>query len=142
MVKVKPISKLPNGEIDLHESMLSLRANNKAGAGSGLGFARFGSGRYGATNRTGGIYQKRVTGYNQYGRSATRPRRAYYVKMRTYRPTNPQTPLQQANRAKLAAANIAWQELDPVEKSRYNDLGKRKNKIGRNLFISWYMKNN
>lgn len=142
MVKVQPIKKGIDGGVDLHESMLSLRTRGKTGPSSGLGFLRLGSGRYGATNRTGGIYQKRVTGYNQYGRNPARRRRAYYVKMRTYRPTNPRTELQQANRNKLGTASSLWNTLDPVEKSRYNDLGKRSNKSGRNLFISWYMKNN
>lgn len=141
MVKVKPIVKDENGELDTLQSMLALQARGKTGPGGGFGFVRFGHSHFGATNHAGGILQKRVTGYNQYGRNPARPRRAYYVRMRPYRPTNPQTPLQQANRAKMADAVSAWNGLTPVEKLGYNERGKRANKIGRNLFISWYLKN-
>lgn len=141
MVKVKPIVKDSDGKLDTLHSMLALQARGKTGSSGGFGFIRFGYSRFGATNHAGGILQKRVTGYNQYGRNPNRPRRAYYVRMRPYRPTNPQTPAQQANRAKMADAVSAWNSLTPVEKSGYNKRGKRANKIGRNLFISWYLKN-
>lgn len=141
VVKVKAIAKNEDGTVNWRESMFALQARGKGGPGAGFGFARFGSYRFGNSNEIGGIYQKRVTGYNQYGRSPGRPRKAYYVKMRSYRPSNPRTPIQQAHRAKMAEAVIGWRELDPVEKSRYNQDGKRRNKVGRNLYISWYLKN-
>lgn len=141
MVKVKPIVKDENGELDTLQSMLALQARGKTGPGSGYGFARRGHSRYGTNNPFGGIYQKRVTGYNQYGRNPNRPRRAYYVRMRYYRTPNPRTELQQANRAKMADAVAAWAALTDAEKSYYNERGKRANKVGRNLFISWYLKN-
>lgn len=141
MVKVKAIALNNDSTIDTHRSMFALQVKGKGGPSGGFGFTRFGSCRFGNSNRLGGIYQKRVTGYNQTGRIAGRPRRSYYVKMRTYRPTNPRTPAQQANRAKMTAAVAAWTVLDPVEKSRYNERGKRDGAVGRNLFISWYIKN-
>lgn len=141
MVKVKAIILKNDGSIDTHRSMFALTVTGKSGPSSGFGFSRFGACKLGNSNRLGGIYQKRVTGYNRYGRSPTRPRRSYYVKMRTYRPTNPRTPAQQAQRAKMALAWEAWRELDPVEKSRYNSRGKRAGRAGQHLFISWYLKN-
>lgn len=141
MVRVKPIAKTETGAVDYDKSIFALQSRGKAGPSAGFGRMRFGSAKFGNSNPFGGIYQKRVTGYNQHGRNPDRPRRTYFVKMKTYRPTNPRTELQQANRAKMADAVIAWRELDPVEKSRYNSDGKRRNKVGRNLFISWYLKN-
>lgn len=140
VVKVLPIKLDGEGNVIQHESMFALQARGKSGPGAGLGFARFGHSKYGADNQSGGIYQKRVTGYNQTGRITGRPRKTYFVKMRNYRPTNPQTPLQQAHRAKMAAAVAAWTALTDVEKSSYNERGKRANKVGRNLFISEYIK--
>lgn len=141
MVKVDAIATNEDGTVDEQRSMFGLQARGKAGAAGGFGFARFGSSKFGQTARTGGIYQRRVTGYNQVGVIAGRPRKTYYVKMRNYRPTNPQTPKQQAHRAKMTAAVAAWSSLTDIEKSRYNERGKRANKTGRNLFISWYLKN-
>lgn len=141
MVKVEAIKRGEDGTYEPESSMFALQARGKTGRSGGFGFIRFGYSNFGATNFTGGIYQKRVTGYNHTGRIAGRKRRAYYVKMRPYRPTNPQTEEQQANRNKMALAVAAWSDLTPVEKSYYNERGKRYNKVGRNLFISWYLKN-
>lgn len=123
------------------QSMAGLTQKYGIGRSCGFGFIRFGSTQFGDSRFFSGIYQKRVTGYNQTGRIASRPRRTYYVRMRTYRPTNPQTVPQQANRTKFADASAAWSLLTTVEKSVYNTRGKRRNRIGRNLFISEYMKN-
>lgn len=141
MVKVEPIARDENGEIDPARSMFALQARGKGGSAGGAGFARFGSGRFGQGSAGGGIYQRRVTGYNHTGVIAGRPRKTYFVKMRNYRPTNPQTPAQQAHRAKMTAAVAAWTSLTEDEKKYYNERGKRANKVGRNLFISWHIKN-
>jgi len=142
VVKVKAIGfNEKEGVLD-GSTMAGIAQVGKVGRSSGYGFARRGSGAYGEGVGFGGIYQKRVTGYNQYGRNPARPRRTYYVRMRSYRPTNPQTELQQAHRAKMTAAVVAWQELTLDEKAVYNERGKRVNKVGRNLFISWHIKNN
>lgn len=141
MVKVVAIKRNKDGTVNYFESMFALGAHGKNGPGGGFGFLRFGWNRNGDDNQTGGIYQRRVTGYNHTGRIAGRPRKTYWVKMRAYTTPNPRTELQQANRAKMADAVIAWRELDPVDKSGYNSRGKRSGKVGRNLFISWYLKN-
>lgn len=141
MVKVTAIGTKGKDGVLNGETMAGIRQTGKIGTGSGYGFARLGVGQFGDSNGFTGIYQKRVTGYNQHGRIANKPRRTYYVRMRSYRPTNPRTVLQQAHRAKMAAAVIGWRELTDEAKAYYNERGKRANKIGRNLYISWYLKN-
>lgn len=142
VVKVKAIG---NGGVEGvldGTTMAGIAQVGKIGRGSGYGFARRGNAAYGEGVGFGGIYQKRVTGYNQYGRNPARPRRTYYVRMRNYRTPNPQTVPQQANRAKMAAAVAGWQALTAEEKQYYNERGKKANKVGRNLYIGWYIKNN
>lgn len=142
MVKVGAIVKDAAGNIDYERSMFALSARGKSGRGSGLGFARFGNARFADNRANGGIFRKKYTGYNQYGYSPKRKRKIIYQRMRYYTTPNPRTMEQQANRSKFAEAVEAWALLTPVEKSYYNERGKRKNKVGRNMFISWYMKQN
>ena len=119
----------------------NLAQTGKIGRSAGLGAVRLGFSYLGDTRTFQGIFQKRVTGYNNRGRLANRERKTYYVRERSYRPTNPRTPLQQANRQKLLDANQAWKDLTPVDKLYYNERGKKASRIGRMIFISWYMKN-
>lgn len=118
----------------------ALAIRGKSGRSSGLGLYVCGAARCGESNQFGGIYQKRVTGYNQTGRIAHLPRKTYYVRMRSYAPTNPRTVAQQANRAKFAAANAAWKLLTNEEKTQYNSKVKRPGQLGIHLFVSEYMK--
>lgn len=141
MVKAKAIVLDNNGKVMYDRSMLALSARGKIGRGGGFGVARFSYALYGGSAAGGRVYRRAVSGYNRYGKSATKRRRTHYVGMKYYRPTNPQTPAQQEQRAKMTAAVAEWNVLTAVEKSRYNERGKRANKIGRNLFISWYLKN-
>jgi hypothetical protein len=60
-------------------------------------------------------------------------------KEKFYVPYNPQTPLQQANRAKLADAVLAWQCLTSEEKSAYNKRARGRHMSGYNLFIRNFM---
>lgn len=113
--------------------------SGKLGRGAGYGFTRRGFGVYGETQRVGGIYQKRLTGYNQTGRIPSLARRQYFVRMRNYRPTNPQTEPQQANRATFADAVAAWQGMDAAQRQPYIDRAIRKSRRGRNLFIQEFM---
>lgn len=139
---VKIESKMAQQPRDILDGTHMLNATTRGiiGWGCGFGFARFGDAKYGNADHISGIYQKRVTGYNQYGINPERPRRSYYVRMRKYRPTNPQTPLQQANRDKFRNAGLAWNELTPEQKMAYNKTGKKRGNSGRSIFISWYMK--
>lgn len=122
------------------EGALSLRPRGRIGRECFYGRARRGYSKYGESNVFAGVYQRRVTGYNQYGRNPDRPRREYYIRMRNPLGRNPRTEPQQANRGKFADACAAWNSLTVVEKAVYNQRGKRKNRIGRNLFISEYMR--
>lgn len=142
MVKVKPVVLKEDGTLDVHKSMLAIAAHGKSGEGAGFGFLRFGASHFGELSHGGGILQRRWTGYNHTGKIPGKKREAYFVRMRPYRPANPRTEKQQAWRDVFSAACQAWNDLTPVEKSYYNSRGKRVGKVGRSLFISWYLKNN
>jgi len=140
MVRVKPIGFGGVAGVLNGTTMAGLTQTKKTGRSAGLGAMRVGFSFLGDNRYFQGVYQKRVTGYNNTGRIDHLPRKSYYVRMRSYRPTNPRTPLQQANRQKLLDANQAWKDLTPVDKSVYNERGKRQNRIGRMIFISQFMK--
>lgn len=139
VVKLKPVNVGADGGILSGKTTPAFEISGKIGRGSGYGFARRGNGAYGANVPAGGIYQRRVTGYNQAGRVPGRPRRQYFVRMRTYRPTNPQTATQQANRSTFADAVAAWQVMDAAQRQPYIDRAVRKSRRGRNLFIQEFM---
>lgn len=122
------------------DTMAGLAQRGKLSWSNGFGFATMGSAKLGDDRFQGGIYQKRVTGYNQFTGPAHQPGEVYYVKMRSYAPTNPQTVEQQANRAKFSDANSAWQSLTNNEKSVYNRRANRKGRVGYFLFMSEYLK--
>lgn len=60
------------------------------------------------------------------------------LKMKFYRPTNPRSPAQQANRQKFANAMAAWQALTNQEKNAYNERAKKRQMFGWGLFIREY----
>lgn len=106
---------------------LSFYARGKVGHPAGCGFARCGHARCGDAGVLTGVYQKRISSA---GTSV--------VRMRYYRPTNPQTAPQEANRAKFAAAMVAWGGLTPEQKATYNARAKKRNMFGWGLFIREY----
>lgn len=140
MVKVKPIGFGGVEAILNGETMAGLRQTGTIRGGDGLGFIRLGHSSLGASAFIGGVYQRRVTGYNNTGRKAHLPRKTYYVKMRYYRPTNPNTPAQQAGRSKFAEAVQGWKDLTAAEKQEYNKRASRHSRRGRNLYISEFMR--
>jgi hypothetical protein len=121
-------------------AMAGLRQTGTIRGGDGLGFIRLGHSALGATAFIGGVYQRRVTGYNNTGRKAHLPRNSYYVRMRYYRPTNPNTPAQQAGRSKFADAVAGWAALTAAKKEEYNKRAHKHSRRGRNLYISEYMR--
>lgn len=140
MVVVKPFG---HGGLDAFlagRTMAGLAQTGAMDYSNGFGFAVCGKSRLGDDRQQGGIYQKRVTGYNQFGRNPDRPRRSYYVKMRSYAPTNPRTPAQQARRNKFADARAAWAVLDDNLKIKYNKRATKQGRYGWRLFVSEYMK--
>lgn len=64
------------------------------------------------------------------------------IRMKFYRPTNPETEPQQANRAKFAAAMSAWGALTENQKSGYIKRAKKRGMNGWGLFIREYYQNN
>jgi len=79
-------------------------------------------------NNDHGIYHMRMT--NEGKKS---------IKMKFYVPYNPQTPEQQANRAKFAAGVLAWQGLTLPQKNVYRRRAANKHFSGYNLFLREYM---
>lgn len=139
-MKVKPLGF--GGEQALLDglAMPGLAVRGRLSYSNGFGFAVFGASRLGDSRFSGGIYQKRVKGYNQYTGPASGDQETYYVKMRSYAPTNPQTVPQQANRTKFANGMSEWGSLTNEEKSVYNKKANKRGTIGRALFMSEYMK--
>lgn len=137
------LKRLGDGGIDAlmrGESLPGLDTRGKLCYGTGFGFATLGNTRLGDDRLQGGIYQRRMAGYNQFTGKPTGKKKFYYVKMRNYAPTNPRTTLQQANRAKMTAACAGWNSLTIEQKSIYNKRATRAGKVGRQLYISEYLK--
>lgn len=139
MVKLKSINDATIEEVLNGTAAPAIEIRGKLGRGTGYGFARRGNGLYGESENPGGIYQRRVTGYNQHGRIPGRPRVQYFVRMKSYRPTNPRTELQQAGRTKFQTAVEIWQGMTEEERAPYKRRAVKKSRRGRNLFISEYM---
>lgn len=139
MVRLKTLDKA-NVEDILHgKATPAIAIAGNIGRGSGYGFARRGDGAFGEPQGVGGIYQRRWTGYNQHGYIPGKKKRAYYVRMRFYRPTNPRTELQQAGRTKFQEAVAAWQGMSDAQREPYKRRAVKKSRRGRNLFIQEYM---
>lgn len=78
-----------------------------------------------------GIWQRRMT---RRGRVS--------IRMRFYRPRNPRTPLQQANRDKFRHCMTLWMSLTPEQKAEYNKRARRRQMFGWGLFIREYYQAN
>lgn len=111
-------------EVANFEQCLSLKARGKTGYGAGFGWYFFGYSFYGSFDPFAGIYATRHT---------ARGRRTFRLPI--YRPTNPQTVTQQANRARLSTAVLAWQSLTILEKKKYNKRAKGLKFSGYNYFL-------
>jgi hypothetical protein len=97
----------------------------------------------------GGIYGTTSYGRGVFGYGDAVPESIYHgiyqmrkckegiipVQMKFYRPTNPQTVPQQANRSKMQIAVSAWQELTNEQKEVYNKNAIGQKLTGYNLFI-------
>lgn len=142
MVKLKEQHESDIDDIYNGLSTPSLQIYGKLSRGAGFGFIRCGSGKYGDQKRIGGIYQRRRRTTNAGNGSPKKHTKYILVKMRSYRPSNPQTVPQQANRTKFTAAVEAWALLTTEEKRAYNERATRKNRVGRQYFISEYLREN
>jgi len=104
MSVVKPVTgKNPDGTLR-DDQMLAFGVVRRIGVSNGFGFAVLGSAILGDDNPMTGIYQRRLSGYNQHTGPPHGRGHVYYVKMRDYAPTNPRTAPQQAQRQKMADA--------------------------------------
>lgn len=134
-----PILPKAPGEPLQRGETLCLEIRGKIGTSSGFGGISSGGGSFGDDSIFGGIYQRRHFHSDDSRHPRPTTQIPQFVVMRTYAPTNPQTPVQQANRAKYAAAVAAWQGLTQAEKDAYNQAAARKNGRGYDLFRSQYM---
>lgn len=116
------------GSDKLENNLLSMRAGGAFGVPHSV---RYGGDVLGVdkpkSNRAG-IYQRGLFG------SRKETRRKEWAK-----PTNPQTPEQQAWRAVFAAGHAAWTALTEEEKVKYNKRAVRRKYTGFNLFMSEYL---
>lgn len=64
------------------------------------------------------------------------------VRMKFYRPTNPRTEIQQANRQKMINAVLAWQNLTAEQKIQYNKRARGKHYSGYNLYLKEHLLSN
>lgn len=113
------------------DKMLSLSAKGHQGFSGGYGLARYSIGRWGFFSKYAGIYQKHRSAD---GNCISR--------MAFYRPTNPRSVAQQANRSKFAAAMGVYNGLSPTEKVVLSKDARKLGMNGWNLFIRRYMRSN
>lgn len=109
--------------------LYSLDARGKFGYSGGFGRTAFGYNRFGFYNWFCGIYQKKY----YYGK-------AFISRMKFYRPTNPQTVLQQSWRAIITSGWIEWNTFDDQKKESYNKRSIGMHMSGANLFMSEWLK--
>jgi len=81
-------------------------------------------------NNYAGVYQTRTASVQGY---------QFFVKEKFYRPTNPNSAGQIAQRALFAEAMAAWTALTTEEKAVYNELAEGKNLHGVNIFITDFL---
>lgn len=138
-MKVKPFDPAsPQGTIQRDET-LALKIHGKLGPSNSLGEARLGVSKLGDSKPMAGIYMRRKIGYNQYTGPPDSETGEIIVKMRSYRPTNPQTVPQQTWRTVFANGMAAWQGLTDGQKHEYNVRGSRIGRSGVNLFMRKYL---
>lgn len=110
------------------DSLMSIGARGSFAFGRGYGDCRYGKARYGSSVSYAGIYQKKKT------------LKGYRVsQMKFYRPTNPQTPTQQAWRAVFADAWVAYAGLTTDQKLIYSKKARKLRLSGPQLFLKQYL---
>lgn len=86
-----------------------------------------------------GIYQRRWNGYNNKIALPKNQRKMFFVREKYYRPSQPRTSKQQAQRAKMARAMEAWHSLAESDRDIWRERGREFQKRGVILFISDYL---
>jgi hypothetical protein len=110
--------------VDLNNPIISFEVRGKFGRPVGVGQFMLGWSMVGDSDKRAGVYQKRRRASGQ-----------FFAKLKYYRPTNPRTTIQQANRAKIAAAVAAWKILPVEEQIYWNKKGDPPHMSGYNRFI-------
>jgi len=139
-MKVSRLRKNNLGSIADGSQIVGLVMTKRLNYSQGFGFGCFGGAKYGDSRRVGGIYQRRRKGYNQWTGRPPAGAPIYFVKMRSYQPTNPNTLAQQAQRTKFADAHNAWHALTDEEKRAYNERASKRSRKGYSLFMSEYLR--
>lgn len=140
MPVIKPLRDIVDKNTGEIMNVPAARISKKLGAGAGYGFVDLGKSEYGDNRWWAGTYQKRVTGYNRYGRNPKRKRKTYTVRMADCTPGNPRTYMQQLGRRKMRLITIWWQGLTTEQKTNYNKRGTGTPRNGYNIFTSDQMK--
>lgn len=140
MPVVRPLRDIVDKNTGEIMNVPAARISKKLGAGAGYGFADLGKSEYGDNRWWAGTYQKRVTGYNRYGRNPKRKRKTYTVRMGDCTPGNPRTYLQQLGRRKMRLVQLWWQDLTIEQKTNYNKRGTGTPRNGYNIFTSEQLK--
>lgn len=96
-------------------------------------------GRCGAVAALAGTYQRRRPGTSARTRDYRPKAEVPFVALRRYRPTNPRTVPQQANRTKFADGMAAWKALTDAEKQPYIVIAKRHKQFPHVYFLKAYL---
>lgn len=113
------------------DKLLSMTAKGHQGFSGGYGLARYSIGRWGFFSKYAGIYQRHRSAD---GKCTSR--------MAFYRPTNPRSAAQQANRTKFGTAMAVYNGLSPTQKGVLSKDAQKLGMNGWNLFIRRYMRSN
>lgn len=123
------------------KSMLALGIRGRVGRPSGFGASTIGWTWFGNPFFYGGVYQRRVSGYNNLGRHDYLPRKTYWVRMKHSHPNNPRTVEQQAWRSKFTEAMDSWKNLTSEEKQVIIKKATRAGRRPHNYYVSEYLRN-
>lgn len=109
-------------------TLMSLQPRGHFGFSGGYGLARYSIGRWGFFSEFAGIYQRHSTA-----------RGPGVSRMVFYRPTNPQTPAQQAWRSVFAAGMGVYSGLTDAEKKALSVEARKYRLSGLTLFLRRYL---
>lgn len=140
MPVVEPFGGTSWDDIEQGRGIPGIEMRGSIGTPGGFGFMVFGWTEFGQIYGFGGVYQRRVSGYNNLGYSEGLPRRTYFVLMRHSHPSNPQTATQQSWRGNFAEAMQAWHDLTEEERSEIIRKARRANRRPHNFFVSDYLR--
>lgn len=113
------------------DKIISFDVRGEFGYSGGYGLARYSLGRWGFFEPFAGCYSRKKT-LKGWGTS----------RMAFYRPTNPQTPAQQAWRAKFALAISGYQSLTADQKKALNKEARKYRLSGLTLSVRRYLQAN